>query len=672
MSPPESNPTASVPPNQAPAGTTHAEGSTADPVDGAAVVLPEAGGTVGGTPDETRRAADRGLHGLAVPGYEIIRVLGLGGFGVVYLARQLGFNREVALKVVLSTAWADERARARFLVEAETVAAIRHPHVMQVYDFGNASGTPYIAMEYLRGGSLSERLRASPGFAAGGSSEVGGAAFDPRSAAELVGKLARAVHAAHELEIVHRDLKPANVMFDEKGEPKVTDFGLAKRGHSGVTASHAVMGTPAYMAPEQASGGTKFVGPGADIYALGVILYECLTGTRPFDDPDPIALLRKVTDDEPRPPRRLVGSVPRDLELICLKCLAKVPHERYATASTLADDLDHIRNGEPVSVRPAGLLERAYKWARRRPTAAAAYALGLIALVFGMSAGVAAIMWQRAEGEKASAETARGQAEEERRKTEEAYQKLEKARQEIEALTSNHIGRRVEALLRTPQQPDFKPVHPITEVDELPPPDPSAFRVLEDNRVIDLRGWKQLRPGQDAEECCVINTLEQRLIKVVDTPTFVAETRTSGHDVVMRALSINPQKARQFASRTEVPVGKQLMKVRQLNLSVDEIPLDTEFVVQIRASYFGSLQRPDEKWFGVIGNGDAVKVSMLILFPSDRPFTSFDFRVAPTRSGEPTPYLGPRIVITDPKGHWLYWEIATPQREHVYRVDWSW
>ncbi len=204
----------------------------------------------------------------AVSGYELLEPIGEGGMGVVYKARQLTLNRVVALKMVLGGHRAGAKELIRFLAEAEAVAAVKHPHVVQVHEYGEADGRPFLAMEFLSGGSLSDRLKAH-------------GRLDPIAAARLVGTLAGAVQAAHDQGIVHRDLKPGNVLFDEAGQPKVTDFGTAKRGGgSDLTATHAVMGTPAYMAPEQARGDTKFVGPGADVYALGVILYECLTGTR--------------------------------------------------------------------------------------------------------------------------------------------------------------------------------------------------------------------------------------------------------------------------------------------------------------------------------------------------------------------------------------------------------
>jgi tRNA A-37 threonylcarbamoyl transferase component Bud32 len=327
-----------------------------------------------------------------VPGYELLEPLGEGGMGVVWKARHVTLNRLVALKMVLGEQRAGSKELIRFLAEAEAVAAVKHPHVVQVYDYGEANGRPFLAMEYLPGGSLSNRLEQA-------------GRLDPTAAAELVATLAGGVQAAHDLGIVHRDLKPGNVLFDDRGTPKVTDFGLAKRaGGSDLTATRAVMGTPAYMSPEQARGETKFVGPQADVYSLGVMLYEGLTGSKPFEAPDPIALLRKVAEEEPERPGKRVPSLPRDVELICLKCLAKDPAERYATAGALAADLRRFAAGEPVSVRAAGVVERAAKWARRKPTLAAAYALGLLAVLLGGLGGAAVWQWRAAAQGRAAAE----------------------------------------------------------------------------------------------------------------------------------------------------------------------------------------------------------------------------------------------------------------------------
>src|SRR5262249_28520895 len=242
--------------------------------------------------------------------------------------------------------------------EAEAMAAVRHPHVVQVFELGEHDGRPFMALEYLPGGTLSDLLA--------------GGRLAPADAAALLAKLAGAVQAAHDAGIVHRDLKPDNVLFGLDGEPKVTDFGIAKRGQSDLTRTQAAMGTPAYMAPEQAKGEAKFVAPAADTYALGVILYECLTGTRPFDGDESWSVLRRVIDTDPDPPRKRVPGLPRDLELICLKCLAKRPADRYPTADALADDLRRFLDGRPVSVPPAGPGGRLAEGARPHPRRARA------------------------------------------------------------------------------------------------------------------------------------------------------------------------------------------------------------------------------------------------------------------------------------------------------------
>jgi tetratricopeptide (TPR) repeat protein/tRNA A-37 threonylcarbamoyl transferase component Bud32 len=310
-------------------------------------------------------------------GYVIEAEIGRGGMGVVYRARQLGLNRAVAVKMVRGRDRADDKEIIRFLAEAEAVAAIRHPHVVQVYEYGERDGRPFLAMEYCGGGSLAARLK-------------GNGLLAPLATANLISRLAEAVHAAHTNGIVHRDLKPGNVLFDDAGEPKVTDFGLAKRhgGGSDLTRTNAVIGTPAYMAPEQAKGESKFVGPQADVWALGVILYECVTGRRPFDSEDSWSVLHKVMSEDPVPPRTRVPGVPRDLELICLKCLQKDPADRYPTARALADDLDNFRAGRPITARPASIPERLAKWARRNPLPAA-----LTAAVVLMTVGLTAALF---------------------------------------------------------------------------------------------------------------------------------------------------------------------------------------------------------------------------------------------------------------------------------------
>jgi serine/threonine-protein kinase len=310
-------------------------------------------------------------HLRRIGSYEILGVLGRGGMGVVYKAHQPSLKRTVALKMILDAA-AEPTALARFKAEAEAVAQLQHANIVQIYEIGEHEGRPYLSLEYVDGGTLAKRLaRMLP---------------MPREAAQLVEMLARAMHAAHQRGIVHRDLKPGNVLLTADGMPKISDFGLAKQtrdqasGESPMTRTGDVLGTPSYMAPEQAAGQTRLVGPATDVYALGVILYEMLTGKTPFGADTAVAAIRRLLTEEPVRPSRIQPYVPRDLETICLTCLEKKPQRRYASAEALADDLRAFLAGDNIRARPASGLERLVRWARRRPTAAALAAVALVAL----------------------------------------------------------------------------------------------------------------------------------------------------------------------------------------------------------------------------------------------------------------------------------------------------
>jgi serine/threonine protein kinase/WD40 repeat protein len=375
--------------------------------------------------------------GEIVAGHEILGELGRGGMGVVYQARHLRLGRVVALKVLSAAAHASPAQRARFQAESQAVARLQHPNIVQVFEVGEHGGLPFFSMEYFAGGNLAQRLAGTP--------------LDAGAAAAITETLARAVHYAHERGIVHRDLKPANVLLavdgcqssvageetpahtsqttDNRQLPgilKITDFGLAKRldASEPVTGSGAVLGTPSYMAPEQAGSKGSEVGPVTDVYALGAVLYELVTGRPPFKGPTPMETLAQVVADEPIRPRQVQPRLPRDLETICLRCLEKEPEKRYPSAVSLAADLRRFQERRPIKARPVGRLERSSRWCRRNPVLAGSVAAVLLATTAGTavasyyavrandSAGQA---WNESVRANKEADDARNQAEETRK-----------------------------------------------------------------------------------------------------------------------------------------------------------------------------------------------------------------------------------------------------------------
>jgi serine/threonine protein kinase/WD40 repeat protein len=307
--------------------------------------------------------------------YELLSVVARGGMGVVYRARHRQLNRLVALKMVVAPYLAGEVAARRFRAEVDAAASLDHPNIVPIYEVGEADGRMFYTMKLVEGGSLADRL-------ASGGTSAQLPPFSPRAIARLLATVARAIHYAHQHGILHRDLKPANILLDAQEEPQVSDFGLAKRLEtdlSTLTASGASLGTPNYMAPEQACGAAKQLTTAADIYSLGAILYELLTGQPPFRAATPLETMRRVVEEEPKRPSSVNVHTDRDLETICLKCLEKEPARRYASAAELADDLDRWTRDEPIHARPNGPGERAVKWVRRHPARAAFLALAAVA-----------------------------------------------------------------------------------------------------------------------------------------------------------------------------------------------------------------------------------------------------------------------------------------------------
>src|SRR5262245_16113713 len=338
------------------------------------------GAAPAGAPTLPETAAPPWDGGWTFGEYELLDQLGRGGMGAVFKARHRRLNRTVALKVVLSGRFASPAELQRFRNEAEAVAALDHPHIVPIYEVGEHEGQPYFTMRFLEGGSLGQRPKTNPTPSPG----------DQKDAARLVASVARAVHHAHQRGILHRDLKPANILLDADGRPHVTDFGLAKKieGGPGVTLSNAVVGTPCYMAPEQAAGRKGELTTATDVYGLGAMLYELLTGRPPFQADTPLETLRQVVESPPERPSQRQPKVDRDLELVCLKCLEKDPARRYGSAAALAEDLERWSSGVPVTVRTPGVWRRCVAWARRRPVLAVLAGVSAVAVLALAAAAV--------------------------------------------------------------------------------------------------------------------------------------------------------------------------------------------------------------------------------------------------------------------------------------------
>ena len=309
--------------------------------------------------------------------YELLEEVGRGGQGVVFRARQKSLNRIVALKVIGLGQWATKAHLKRFRLEAEAAASLDHPCIVPIYEVGERDGQCYFSMKFVEGGQLDEVVKHTP--------------MSIRQAVELIAKVARTVHYAHEHGILHRDIKPGNILLDAKGEPHLTDFGLARlvESESTVTRTLEVLGTPSYMAPEQAAGNNAKLTSATDVYGLGAVLYQLLTGHPPFAGGTTYETIKLLLETEPRPPRLWNPKVDRDLSTICLKCLEKDPQRRYSSALALAEDLERWLKHEPIQARRTGVVRRGKKWLQRNPTAA-----GIAVLSLALVAAVGVIVWK--------------------------------------------------------------------------------------------------------------------------------------------------------------------------------------------------------------------------------------------------------------------------------------
>ena|GEM_PF-4539973 len=305
-----------------------------------------------------KAATDPGTRVRYFGDYELLDEIARGGMGVVYKARQVNLNRVVALKMILTGELASEEDVQRFYTEAEAAAKLEHPGIVPIFEIGEHTGQHFFSMGFIDGESLADQVKEGP--------------LPPRDAASITKQVAEAIAFAHQNNVIHRDLKPANVLIDRNGQAKVTDFGLAKQTDAGaeLTGTGQILGTPGYMPPEQAAGDTDRIGPGADIYSLGAVLYALLTGRAPFQSASVMDTLMQVLEKEPVAPRELNSAVDQDLETICLKCLQKEPGQRYQTAGELSADLERYLNGEAVLARPISQTARLWRWCKRNRTIA--------------------------------------------------------------------------------------------------------------------------------------------------------------------------------------------------------------------------------------------------------------------------------------------------------------
>lgn len=561
-----------------------------------------------------------------ISGYEIVGELGRGGMGVVYHAMQRGLGRPVAIKTILDKDRAGPTALMRFLSEAEVAATLKHPAIVQIHDLGGQDNHPYLIMEYLAGGSLSDRLQ-NPD------------SLDARVIVEWLIPVCRGIAEAHARGIVHRDLKPANILFTEDGQPKVTDFGIAKRLSSELTATLSQMGTPSYMAPEQAAGRAKFVGPAADVWSLGVILYECLTGVRPFTGDTILDVIRQISDFDPPAPNTVTRNLDPDLNYITMKCLRKQPEDRYASAAELAEDLERWLRGEALGSRRKELHYRLRLLVKRHWKPVAILTLGL-GILIGIGFAAPAGWWQFAQPDD----------------TRINYRKAETAL-------------RVKALLRNPPRALWQDCVEAQLVPELEPVDLSAFKILYSDRVVDMRGLKHT-PNSDSDLSFVQVQIRQSVFKDTHADSYPLTFRTRSDDLFLNVVEPRAERSHIYSTPPIRLDDSTTEKTKRVALSVKHIPDDGTFDCVVSATFKNATFHKHNYWAEM--DNYCMHSSILILFPPEHPFKTYQISTSKGSNSPSTAYTGNAIQFADEQRQWIYCEVSNPDSKISYFVNWEW
>ncbi len=601
---------------------------------------------------------------IRVGDYELISTIAKTLSSSVHRARQLSLHREVALKLQRNIGAIEEERR--FVREVRAMGRISHASLARIYNSGLHDQRLYFVMELVEGPTLArvwDELRAlddegrwtaawqAAASKARDAEEWNGPAPRSEPAAAraaaarpyhqvLAGWIAQAASAAHRMHLagfVHRDIKLSNLMVTADGERAVlVDLGSV-RDLTSETVRAGFVGTIRYSAPEQIAD-AQSADARSDVYSLGMILWECLTLAPAFDAEAPEAMSRLITTKDLPVPSTIRPGIPIELEAIALKCLSRDPDRRYESAEALADDLGRYTRGEDVLAPLPTSWYRVKRWARHRR---AAVAIAMIAV--SLSVGASAATWS-----------------------------LTRAGEDpMVGLRRGEIARKAEARARTAPKVDATSPHPVATADQPPGANLAEFQILEDYREVDMRDWSRVPPGAAPHTTGYTLNRQLKVVKISDAATLWVEGRTSGTDLVSRCILPNPRSARVVARSRPVEVGKQPMISRFLGIDVRDLGLNEEFDVHYSMTYWNALQHPDELWFGVIGYKGSYKVSMLMLFPQDRPYTGVTLEVA--RKGEKArPFDGRKIMIEAPDRRWLYWEIPEPEPDHVYQIRWSW